>query len=86
MQEPNPHSPNFSQNLSGSSVTVTGGRKERVIEGVDTIILSYGGVEDNDLYYALKDEWAEVYAAGDCNGVRKRLWAVNDGAAIGRQI
>ncbi len=57
-----------------------------MIEGVDTIILSYGGVEDNDLYYALKDEFAEVYAVGDCNGVRKRLWAVNDGAAIGRQI
>ena len=76
------------RSISGNSVTVTnpGGEAERVIEGIDTIILSYGGVEDNDLYLALKDEFPEVYAAGDCNGVRKRRWAVNDGAVIGRQI
>jgi pyruvate/2-oxoglutarate dehydrogenase complex dihydrolipoamide dehydrogenase (E3) component len=76
------------KSISGNSVTVTnpGGEAERVIEGIDTIILSYGGVEDNDLYLALKDEFPEVYAAGDCNGVRKRRWAVNDGAVIGRQI
>lgn len=61
-------------------------REARVIEGVDTIILSYGGIEENDLYYALKGEFPEVYAAGDCNGVRKMLWAVNDGAVIGRKI
>ncbi len=58
----------------------------RVVEGIDTVILSYGGVEDNELYYALKDEFPEVYAVGDCNGVRKMLWAVNDGATIGREI
>jgi len=76
------------RSIAGNSVTVSSPRGEgdRVIEGVDTVILSYGGVEDSDLYYALKDEFPEVYAAGDCSGVRKRLWAVNDGAAIGRRI
>ncbi|MEE8398610.1 MAG: FAD-dependent oxidoreductase [Desulfobacterales bacterium] len=83
--------------ISGNSVTlgiveqadgrsILSDKVGRVIEGVDTIILSYGGVEDNDLYYALKDEYPEVYAAGDCNGVRKMLWAVNDGATIARKI
>jgi len=61
-------------------------RISRVIEDVDTVILSYGGVEENRLYYALKDDFPEVYAVGDCNGVRKMLWAVNDGAVVGRKI
>ena len=60
--------------------------EERILNGYDTIILSYGGVEDNDLYYQLKEKFPEVYAAGDCNGVRKTLWAVHDGAVIGRAI
>jgi NADPH-dependent 2,4-dienoyl-CoA reductase/sulfur reductase-like enzyme len=76
--------------ISGNSVTVTDPMidQDRVIEGIDTIILSYGGVEDNDLYYLLKDHFpeVEVYAAGDCKGVRKTLWAVHDGAVIGRAI
>ena len=75
------------RSISGNDVTLTGpgGQGDR-IETIDTVIFSYGGVEDNDLYYALKDEFPEVHIAGDCSGVRKRLWAVNDGAVIGRQI
>lgn len=76
--------------ISGNSVTVTDPMldQDRVIEGFDTIILSYGGVEDNDLYYLLKTQFPEmeVHAAGDCKGVRKTLWAVHDGAVIGRAI
>ena len=74
--------------ISGNSVTVANpdGDNERILEGIDTVILSYGGVEDNELYYNFKSEFQEVYAAGDCTGVRKRLWAVKDGAVIGRQI
>ncbi|MBW2623717.1 MAG: FAD-dependent oxidoreductase, partial [Deltaproteobacteria bacterium] len=76
------------KSISGSSVTVTDPAldEDRVIDGIDTIILSYGGVEDNDLYYQLKAEFPEVHAAGDCNGVRKTLWAVHDGAVVGREI
>lgn len=74
--------------ISGNTVTVTNVHtgQESVIEGVDTVILSYGGIENNELYYALKGQVKEVYAAGDCKGVRKIMWATNDGAEIGRMI
>jgi len=76
------------RSIDGNRVTVSGpaGQGERIVEGVDTVVFSYGGMEDNDLYYALKDQLPEVYAAGDCTGVRKRLWAINDGATIGREL
>jgi len=50
------------------------------------VVLSYGGVENNELFYALKGQVKECYAVGDCKGVRKLLWATNDGAAIARWI
>jgi len=50
------------------------------------VVLSYGGVENNDLLYALKGQIEQLHAVGDCKGVRKILWAVNDGATIGRAI
>jgi len=74
--------------ISGNTVTVaaplTG--EERVIENIDTVILSYGGVENNALYYALKGQVKELYAVGDCQGVRKMIWATNDGATVARKI
>lgn len=74
--------------ISGNAVRVaflfTG--ETRVLEGIDTVVLSYGGVENNELYYALKDAVKEVYSAGDCKGVRKIVWATADGAAVARTI
>jgi len=74
--------------ISGNTVTVatplTG--EERVIENVDTVILSYGSVENNAFYYALKGQVKELYAVGDCQGVRKIIWATNDGATVARKI
>ena len=74
--------------ISGDTVTLANfyTDEETVIENVDTVILSYGGVENNELYYALKGKVGELYACGDCRGVRKLVWATNDGAAIGRMI
>lgn len=74
--------------ISGNTVRVTDlyGFKERVIEGIDTVVLSYAGVENNEIYYALKGKVKEVYAAGDCKGVGKIMWATNDGATIAREI
>jgi NADPH-dependent 2,4-dienoyl-CoA reductase/sulfur reductase-like enzyme len=74
--------------IDGNTVTVANAltEEERVIDNVDTVVLSYGGVENNDLYYALKGKVKEIYPVGDCKGVRKLLWATNDGAIIGRMI
>lgn len=76
------------QEISGNTVTVvdifTG--QPRKIEGIDTVVLSYGGVENNELFYALQDQVKEVYAVGDCKGVRKIVWATAEAAAIARMI
>jgi len=74
--------------ISGNTVTVANlfTDEDRDINGIDTVVLSYGGVENNELFYALKGKVKELHTAGDCKGVRKILWAVNDGATIGRTI
>jgi 2,4-dienoyl-CoA reductase-like NADH-dependent reductase (Old Yellow Enzyme family)/thioredoxin reductase len=74
--------------IDGSTVTVGSvyTEEERNIENIDTVVLSYGGVENNKLFYELKGKVPELYSIGDCKGVRKLLWATNDGATIGRMI
>ncbi|MDP2920457.1 MAG: FAD-dependent oxidoreductase [Dehalococcoidia bacterium] len=74
--------------IEGNTVTVAlvYTEAERIIENVDTIVLSFGGVENNKLYYALRGKVPELYSIGDCKGVRKLLWASSDGATIGRMI
>ena len=76
------------QEISGSSVTVADlfSTKTRVIENIDTVILSFGGVENNELYYALQNQVKEIYSVGDCKGVRKIVWATADGATVARAI
>jgi 2,4-dienoyl-CoA reductase-like NADH-dependent reductase (Old Yellow Enzyme family)/thioredoxin reductase len=74
--------------ISGNTVKVIDvySGQTRDIEGVDTVILSYGGLENNKLYYDLKGQVKELYAVGDCKGVRKIMWAVQEGAKVGRVI
>jgi NADPH-dependent 2,4-dienoyl-CoA reductase/sulfur reductase-like enzyme len=74
--------------IQGNGVVVVNNYtgKERVIEDVDTVILAFGDVENNGLYYALKGRVKELHAVGDCRGVRKIMWATNDGATLAREI
>ncbi len=74
--------------ISGNKVTVTNvyTEEDRVIDGIDTVVLAFGGVENNGLYYALKDKVKNIHVIGDCRGVSKILWAVNDGATLARSI
>jgi len=60
--------------------------EERRIEGVDTVVVACGGLENNALYYSLKDQIEEVYVIGDANGIRKIHNATMDGATIGRAV
>jgi len=74
--------------ISGSTVTVYNvfNREERKIEGVDTVVVAYGGLEDNALYYALKDRVKEVHVVGDASGVRRIHDATMGGATVGRAL
>lgn len=60
--------------------------QEREIDGFDTIVISYGAIENDGLYYDLKDTVKEIYAVGDCKGIRKIMWTTNEGATIARMI
>jgi len=74
--------------ISGGTVIVYNifSREERRIEGVDTVVIAYGGREDNALYYALKDRVREIHVVGDANGVRRIHDATMDGTTVGRAL
>jgi len=40
--------------------------EERIIEGIDTVVLAYGGTPNDTLYQALKDKLKAVRMVGDC--------------------
>jgi pyruvate/2-oxoglutarate dehydrogenase complex dihydrolipoamide dehydrogenase (E3) component len=61
-------------------------QEERRIEGVDTVVIAYGGKEDNTLYYTLKDQVREIYKVGDAAGLRKIHNITMDGATVGRAL
>lgn len=61
-------------------------KKERRIEGVDHIVLSFEGKKDISLYHALKGQLKEVYAIGDCFSSINLPAAILSGAQVGRQI
>ena len=74
--------------ISGSKITVYNvfTFEERVIEDVDTLVISYGYKENNELYYALLDQGIETHVIGDAYNVRRINDATMDGAVIGRMI
>ncbi len=61
-------------------------REERRIEGVDTVVIAYGGQEDNALYYVLKERVREIHLVGDANGVRRVHDATRDGTIVARAL
>jgi len=74
--------------ISGNTVTVANvySSAMRVVESIDTVVIAYGDIENSELYYALKDKVKEIYTVGDCKAPRKVMWAVDDGATVGRII
>jgi 2-enoate reductase len=67
--------------ISGRTVTIadviTG--DERIIEGIDTVVMATGYRADNSLYKALKGQIKELYAVGDCTLPRRSLDAIHEG-------
>jgi mycofactocin system FadH/OYE family oxidoreductase 2 len=59
---------------------------ERLIKGVDTIVVSMGGKADDTLYRSLKGKLTELYAVGHCLAPRRLLDSILDGARVGRRL
>ena len=53
--------------------------EERVIEDVDTVVMATGYRSNNSLYKALKGQYKELYAVGDCSLPRRCLDAIYEG-------
>ncbi len=67
--------------ISGTEVMVTDviSGEERVIKGVDTVVMATGYRSENRLYKAIKNRLKEVYAIGDCKLPRRSLDAIHEG-------
>jgi len=61
-------------------------RQERIIEGVDTVVLALGSVANNRLYGALKGKVPELYLVGQALAPRKMLDSTLDGLRVGRMV
>ena len=59
---------------------------ERVIEGVDTVVLASGGRADDSLNRALQGKVGELYTVGDCLQPRDVEAAVYEGHKAGRAL
>jgi len=74
--------------IDGSTVTVfnlyTGAQSS--IEGVDTVVLATGPKANDELYFALKGNVANLYRIGDCVAPRKLDHAIYEGELAGREL
>jgi 2,4-dienoyl-CoA reductase-like NADH-dependent reductase (Old Yellow Enzyme family)/thioredoxin reductase len=61
-------------------------KTERLINGVDTVVVSTGGKADDTLYRSLKGKVKELYAVGHCLSPRRLLDSIFDGARVGRLL
>lgn len=74
--------------IEGNTVTVYNihSRKERVIEGVDHVVLAYYNKASDDLYFELEDKVKELYRIGDCVAPRLIGDAIRDGEEVARAL
>ena len=61
-------------------------RQERIIDGVDTVVLALGSVANNRLYEALKGKVPELYLVGQALAPRKMLDSTLDGLRVARMV
>ncbi len=61
-------------------------RQERRIEGVDTVVYAFGSAEDGGMYLSLKGQVKELYAVGDCAGVKRVVDATREGSILARKL
>ncbi|MFC1824202.1 FAD-dependent oxidoreductase [Thermodesulfobacteriota bacterium] len=61
-------------------------RQEKVIEGVDHVILAYYHKANDELYFALKGRVKDLHRIGDCVAPRMIGDAIRDGESVGRSL
>jgi len=76
------------RSVEGGTVMVSNAftGRQRVIEGVDTVVVARGSTADDDLYKRLKGKVSELHAVGQCVAPRKLLDSTLDGLRIGRMV
>lgn len=67
-------------------VSSTSSEEERLIDGVDTVVLVMQKIANDRLYHALKGKVRELHRIGDCVAPRNVGTAIYDGNQIGREI
>jgi hypothetical protein len=56
------------------------------LAGVDALVLATARVTDDELYFSLKDRYANVHRIGDCVAPRKLDHAIYEGHLAGREL
>jgi 2-enoate reductase len=75
----------FLKSINDGSITVQDENGESSIP-VDSVVVSVGYYPDQTLYDQLNAEVPELYSVGDQNKPTNILYAIGDGAAVGRDI
>ncbi len=61
-------------------------REETRFDNIDTVVVAFSGRENSSLHTRLKGMVKELYAVGDCAGVRRLFAATRDAGNLGRKI
>lgn len=74
--------------ISGNQVTLYNiySRHERVVHGVDHVVLAYYHKADDALYFALKGRVKELHRIGDCLAPRMIGDAIREGEKVARML
>jgi len=60
--------------------------REKIIEGIDTVVIVTDARADDSLYRLLKGKVKELYSVGQCVSPRKLLDSIADGYRVGRSL
>jgi mycofactocin system FadH/OYE family oxidoreductase 2 len=74
--------------ISGNTVTIVNSinKRERIEEGIDTLVLINHNKPNDELYLALKGRVPELYRIGDCIATRTVDRAIFQGHRVGRLL
>ncbi len=76
---------NASLEIAGGQMTAVTSEAREPLQA-DSLVLSIGLASNQDIYQALKAEFPEVYAIGDCVSPRKAMHAILEGFKVGNQV